>query len=110
MKYIKELRAFIVATFLFGDVGSLQDDTSFMRSGIIDSTGILELIMFLETTYNIKIENEEMIPENLDSVNRVAQFLERKTAQLTDGSALSSRRQDTVVSPQELVVSNPQPV
>lgn len=106
MKYIQELQAFIVATFLFGDVGSLQDDTSFMRGGIIDSTGILELVMFLETNYKIKIENEEMIPENLDSVNRVAQFLERKLEKLAANSAPASGLQNTVISSPELVAGN----
>jgi acyl carrier protein len=78
MKHRKEINDFVVANFLFGDAASLQNDTSFMGSGIIDSTGILELIMFLETAYGIKLDNEEMIPENLDSVDRVAQFVARK--------------------------------
>ena len=89
MKYLKELRAFVVATFLFGDAGSLQDDTSFMGSGIIDSTGILELVTFLEETYDIKIENEEMIPANLDCLNNVARFLERKLVGAFDRKAPS---------------------
>lgn len=65
-------------TFLFGDPAPLQDDASLMDSGIIDSTGILELVTFMETTYHVTIENEEMIPENLDSVSRLARFLARK--------------------------------
>ena len=80
MNYVQEVRDFVVTTFLFGAGGELQDDTSFMDSGTIDSTGILELITFLETTYQIKVSNEEMIPQNLDTVNRVAQFLTRKLA------------------------------
>jgi len=76
-----EIRAFIIANFLFGEAGTFQDDTSFMGGGIIDSTGILELVMFLETTYGIKVQPEEMLPENLDSVNRVAVFLALKLAQ-----------------------------
>jgi len=84
MNYGKEVRDFIVSNFLFGDAGSLQDDTSFLGSGIIDSTGMLELIMFLENTYDVKIEPAEMIPENLDSIQRVVQFLTRKLATKTD--------------------------
>jgi len=80
MSYSKSVRDFVVATFLFGDGASLKDDTLFMGGGIIDSTGILELVEFLEETFAIKIANEEMIPENLDSVNRVAQFIAKKTA------------------------------
>ena len=75
-----QIRGFIIANFLFGEAGSLQDDTSFMEGGIIDSTGILELIMFLENTYEIKIQPEEMLPENFDSVIRVAAFVARKTS------------------------------
>jgi acyl carrier protein len=78
MNHTKEIRDFIITNFLFGDASSLQDDTSFLVSGVIDSTGILELIMFLEQTYGIKIEPEEMVPENFDSVNKVVQFLGRK--------------------------------
>jgi len=80
MNYTNEIREFVINNFLFGDEASLQDDKSFLDSGIIDSTGMLELIMFLEQTYGIKIEPEEMLPENLDSVNKVAAFLAKKQA------------------------------
>jgi acyl carrier protein len=80
MNCAKEIRDFIISYFLFGDAAALQDDTSFLESGIVDSTGILELISFLENTCGIKIEPEEMIPDNLDSVNRVVQFVARKSA------------------------------
>ena len=73
-----EIRDFVVSTFMFGDADSLKDDTSFMSGGIIDSTGILELIFFLEDTYGVKVQPEEMIPANLDSVNKVAQFVATK--------------------------------
>lgn len=78
INYAKEVRDFVVSNFLFGEAGSLTDDTSFLESGVIDSTGMLELIMFLENTCEVRVEPEEMVPENLDSVNRVAQFLSRK--------------------------------
>jgi acyl carrier protein len=80
MNYAKEMREFIISNFLFGDAASLKDDTSFLDSGIIDSTGMLELIMFLESNCGIKVEPEEMLPENLDSINRVVSFVERKAA------------------------------
>lgn len=76
--YATKIRDFIVANFLFGDAGTLENDTSFLESGIIDSTGILELVTFLEGTYNIQVQPEEMLPENFDSVDKVAQFLVRK--------------------------------
>ena len=78
--YHKEVREFIVSNLLFDDDGGLANDTSFLDTGVIDSTGVLELIMFLENTYAVKISPEEMVPENLDSINRVAQFLTRKQA------------------------------
>jgi acyl carrier protein len=74
----QEIRDFIVNNFLFGEADSLQDDNSFMEGGILDSTGILELVTFLEGTYGIKVQPQEMVPENLDSVNRAAAFVVRK--------------------------------
>jgi acyl carrier protein len=74
------IRDFVVSNFLFGEAGTLQDETSFMGAGVIDSTGILELVMFLENTFTIKVQPEEMLPENFDSVNRVAEFVGRKLA------------------------------
>jgi len=78
MSHIDTVREFVVENFLFGDGQQLQDDTSFMESGIIDSTGILELITFLEEKYEIKIEDDELIPENLDNLQNVARFVDRK--------------------------------
>ena len=75
-----KVREFIIRNFLFGDGASLQDDTSFLGGGIIDSTGVLELIMFLQDTFGITIEPEEMTPQNLDSLRRIGCFLEAKGA------------------------------
>lgn len=80
-KYTTEIRSYIVSNFLFGDESSLKDDTSFMESGILDSTGVLELVTFLESTYGVKVQDQEMVPENLDSVNRAAAFVARKASQ-----------------------------
>jgi acyl carrier protein len=72
-------RRFILENFLFTDDESeLNDDDSFMENQVIDSTGILEVIEFLEEEWNVKTEDDEMIPENLDSVNKVMIFVERK--------------------------------
>lgn len=73
-----KIRDFIIENFLFGNADGLQDDTSFLEEGIIDSTGVLELVTFLEETYQIQVDDEELIPENLDSIDNVAAFLERK--------------------------------
>lgn len=77
----KEIRAFIVENFLFGrDDGKLKPDTSFLDTGIIDSTGVMELVMFVEKRCGVKVEDNELDPANLDSVNRLARFIERKQA------------------------------
>jgi len=80
MEYIEKVRQFVVSTFLLGDGELLKDDTSFLEQGILDSTGILELIMFLEESFGIKIEDDDLVPENLDSLERIAAFLDRKVA------------------------------
>jgi len=75
-----EIRRFIYENFLFGDekAVSLSDTDSFLGKGIIDSTGILELVTHLEEAYGIHVEDDEMIPENLDSIHNVATFILRK--------------------------------
>jgi len=78
MSYLETIRKYVIENFLFGDDSQLEEDTSFLESGIIDSTGILELIEFIEGKYAIRIEDEELIPENLDSIRNVVEFLERK--------------------------------
>lgn len=74
----KNLRSFIVDTFLFGDAGNLTDETSFLSQGIVDSTGVLELVAHLEQTYRVQMKDDELVPENLDSINALAAFLTRK--------------------------------
>jgi acyl carrier protein len=74
-----EVRKFIIDNFLFGQQDKqIGDGDSFLESGIIDSTGVLELIAFLESRYGISIADEELIPANLDSVDRVSGFVNRK--------------------------------
>ena len=81
-KTSREIRDFIVENFLFGDSSSgLEDTDSLLEKGIIDSTGVLELVSHLEETYGIKVEDEELIPENLDSIVNVTDFLLRKLPQ-----------------------------
>lgn len=74
-----EIRQFIIDNFLMGqDSDSLKDDSSFLEDGVIDSTGVLELVGFLEENYEIKVEDEELIPENLDSIKNICAYLETK--------------------------------
>lgn len=73
------MRTFIVDNFLFGQQDApLANDESFLEAGIIDSTGVLELVAFLEQKYGISVEDEDLMPANLDSVERLVQFVERK--------------------------------
>ena len=80
MNHTKQIRDFVISNFLFGEGAGLNDDASLIDRGVVDSTGMLELIMFLEETFGLKVEPDEMIPENLDSVNKVTAFVSRKTA------------------------------
>jgi acyl carrier protein len=75
----RELRRFVIDNFLLGqeDV-ALTDDTSFLDLGIIDSTGVLELVSFLERRYALKLDDEDLVPENLDSIDNLVGFLERR--------------------------------
>lgn len=84
MSVIQKLRAYVLDTYLFtSDESALGNDDSFLDKGIIDSTGILELVMFLEEQFGVKVDDAELLPENFDSINRLAQFVARKTGQTT---------------------------
>jgi acyl carrier protein len=77
----KTVRAYILENFLMGDAGAaLQDNQSFLDNHIIDSTGFIELVTFLESEFKIQIKDEEMIPENLDSLEAIGQFVTGKIA------------------------------
>lgn len=79
MKDVKGIiRKYIVENFLYGEVEDLKDDTSFLEEGIIDSTGVLELVEFIEADFSIMVEDEDLVPENLDSINNVVAYIERK--------------------------------
>lgn len=73
-----KLRDFVEETYLFGQPDGLEDDASFLDRGIIDSTGILELIAFVQETYGIQVEDEDAVPANLDSISRIAAYIRRK--------------------------------
>jgi acyl carrier protein len=74
-----ELRQFVIDNFMFGKPDKrFADDDSFLELGIIDSTGVMELVAFLEERYAIKLQDWDLIPDNLDSVNRLARFVESR--------------------------------
>jgi acyl carrier protein len=73
----REVREFIIDNFLFGHSdNTLEDDESFLETGIIDSTGVLQLIGYLEEHFGIAISDADVTPANLDSVNKVVTFVE----------------------------------
>jgi acyl carrier protein len=74
-----EIKAFVVENFLFGQGQTLQTaDQSLLESGIIDSTGMLELVTFIEQRYGIVVEDRELVPDNLDSLSNLGAFVDRK--------------------------------
>jgi acyl carrier protein len=74
----QQIRDFVTSNFYVADPKSLEDRTSLLDQGIIDSTGVLEVIMFIESTFGVTVEDSEMLPENLDSIERIAAFVARK--------------------------------
>ena len=74
-----KLVEFFKENFMVNLNGDFGDDDSFLENGIIDSTGVLELVMFLEETFNIKVDDEEIVPDNLDSINNIKRYLQKKT-------------------------------
>lgn len=75
---VTEVRRFIVSNYLLGREGPLSNEDSFQEKGIIDSTGILELVSHLEETYGIEVFDDELNPDNLDTVNRIAAYVAKK--------------------------------
>lgn len=74
-----QIREYIADNFLFSDNGyQLSDDVSFLEEAIVDSTGVLELVLFVEETFGITVEDDEILPENFDSVSQLAAYVRHK--------------------------------
>ncbi|HOE14499.1 MAG TPA: acyl carrier protein [Candidatus Saccharicenans sp.] len=73
-----EIKQFITEKFLFNSDDPPGDDVSLLETNIVDSVGILEIVAFLESHFKIKVEDEELTAANLDSINRIANFIEKK--------------------------------
>jgi acyl carrier protein len=78
MTNLKRIRQFVLSNFYVADAAALTDGHSLLDQGIVDSTGVLEVIEFLEAEFAIQVRDEEMLPENLDSIARIAAYVERK--------------------------------
>lgn len=74
----EQLRSFVISNFYVADPTTLSNSESLLDSGIMDSTGVLEVISYIEETFSITVEDAEMLPENLDSVENIASFVLRK--------------------------------
>jgi acyl carrier protein len=81
MNHEAEIRKFIVEKFLFGEQAELGSNTQLLDTGIMDSTGVLELIDHIEKRYGIKVNDDELVAENLDSIGNICTFLNRKIAE-----------------------------
>ena len=76
-----QVRQYLAENFLFSDNGyELADEASFLEEGVVDSTGVLELVMFVEETFGITVQDEEIVPQNFDSVSQLAAYVRRKLA------------------------------
>ncbi len=80
MEQIKQsVKSYILENVLYGaGEDTLSYEDSFLEKGIIDSTGIMEIVIFIEEEYGFSIYDEELIPENLDSINNLSRFINRK--------------------------------
>lgn len=77
----EQIRQYIAENFLFSSNGfDLADDASLLEEGIVDSTGVLELVLFVEELINAEVPDDEIVPDNFDSVNNLAAYIERKRA------------------------------
>lgn len=74
----ERVRQFIETNFYIADKSQLLDDTSLLEKGMVDSTGIMEVVAFLESEFGVKVDDTEILPENLDSIARISAFVARK--------------------------------
>jgi acyl carrier protein len=76
-----DVHDFIKTNFIYSDKKQLNDDESLLGSGVIDSTGVLELIAFLEGKFQVKFADNELVADNFDSVTRIVSFIQRRLSQ-----------------------------
>lgn len=80
MSIHEQIQAFIAERFLFDAGAAIDPQASLIQSGILDSTGAMELVLFLEETFKIRVADNELVPDNLDGINKLAAFVEKKRA------------------------------
>lgn len=75
---IQQIRRFLEENFLLTSTSRVDDAASLLEAGIVDSTGVLELVAFVEETFHIRVHDDEIVPENFDSIRQIAGYVERK--------------------------------
>ena len=83
----QQIRAYIADNFLLGDDDDLTSAQSLLESGVVDSTGVMELVMFLEQTYGVQVNDDELVPENLDTIANISAFVGTKLMARAPGPA-----------------------
>ena len=78
MSTVAKVRSYIRENFLFGKDDALGDQDSLIDGGIIDSTGVMEVVTFIETEFAVTIHDDDLVPENLDSIGSISAFIDRK--------------------------------
>ncbi len=91
MSVESQIHRYILENFMFThEDGRLRNDASFLEEGIVDSTGVLELVMFVEETFGLTVEDTEILPENFDSVERLARYVRMKMGKAQCAAELPS--------------------
>lgn len=86
MEHVTKIRGFVHSNFLVTEELGLTDRSSLLELGVVDSTGVLEIIAFLEKTFGFAVEDDEIVPENLDSIERIAAYVARKAPAQVPGT------------------------
>jgi len=84
------LRTFIRENFLYGLETAFSDDDSFLELGLIDSTGVLELVAYIEKQFRMRVSDDDLVPENLDSINNLVRFIESNRNAARDASSVET--------------------
>jgi acyl carrier protein len=82
MNPLEVVKAYIVENFLFGDDSRIGPETDFLENGILDSTGVLELVGFLEEKFGIRVEDDELVPDNMNSLEKIDRYISKKTGKI----------------------------
>lgn len=82
MDVLETIKAYVVENFLFGDDRRIDPKTDFLENGILDSTGVLELVCFLEEKFGIRVEDDELVPDNMNSLEKITLYISKKNGKI----------------------------